>query len=108
MIKAIYKYTPTAYTCNIEQNFNSIEDVIRFKAKHNNVCIVSIADESGFYHLAQLYENGSIRIEPIFGFRSFGGQITLEADKNFKLHISKKFNEALEIVRAELLTPKLA
>ena len=111
MIKVIYKHTPTRFTSNIEVSFNTLEEAVRFHAKTEKICLVSVEEDGVGYHLVHLNENNTISSEPFLGFYMFEGKFRkLEVTRYSppKFHVSERYINAIKTIEKEMATPKLA
>lgn len=109
MIKVIYKHTPTRFTSNIERSFDTIEDVVRFHATTEKICLVSVEEEGIGYHLVHLNANNTIALSPFLGFYMYEGKFQKLKVSSYsppKFHVSKRYINAIKTIEEEMATPQ--
>jgi hypothetical protein len=97
MIKVTLRAMPTNYTSNYTRTFNSLEDAIRTTRKMD-IIVVAMEEEGVGFHKVPLTKEGAVGFGPLSYGTPTGG----------KMHYSKEYEKAEELINEENKNPKLA
>jgi uncharacterized protein YigE (DUF2233 family) len=111
MIKVTYKHTPTNFTSLMEKSFNTLEEVVRFHATTEKICLYAVEEEGVGYHLVHLNKNNTVALEPFLCFYMYEGKFREISSGRYSplpFHVSENYKEAIKNVEAEMAVVKLA